>query len=580
MLKKFIGLLADDAAQFRRYVALCVAYAVLCGLMMGLSLWLLLQLLHGGQINLLLWLVVLILAVALCWYWRAQVEQAGIAVGVKLLQGLRQRLGQHVATLPVGWFNQHNNTQFSHIVNHGVMVIAQLPAHVFTPVLVAMVIAVMMMLALFCINPILGAIALCGLAILVLMFKVSAYLSAQADAAFQQRFAAASQRIVEFAQAQSVLRAFNAEGQSTRLLQQAVDQQHQSGFKLILLSSCAALCNAWVVQSLFAVLFLVTLQGLSLFSAAAIPLADLWLTLAAILVIFRFIEPLLELAGYSEVIRSATEQIQQLEQIFAAQALTEASQPQVLLDHSITIEQLSFRYHDQQPAVLQDIHLYLPAGSMTALIGTSGSGKSTLARLIARFFDPQAGKIMIGGVDVRSMPTAQLAAQISQIFQDNYLFAGSIADNIGIAKAHASDAEIIAMAHQVGLQPLLHRLPEGIHSLVGEGGARLSGGERQRIAIARALMKDAAILLVDEATAALDAENQALISNLLLQLKGQRTILVIAHQLATITDADQIVVLEQGRVVEQGAPEQLLAQQGHYAEFLQQQQRVKGWHIE
>ena len=216
---------------------------------------------------------------------------------------------------------------------------------------------------------------------------------------------------------------------------------------------------------------------------------------------------------------------------------------------------------------------------MTALIGASGSGKTTLVRMIARFYDPSQGCVLIGGVDVRQMTSSQLAAQISQIFQDSYLFQGSIADNIRLGKPAASDAELLDAVQQAGVSELIERLPQGLDTQVGEGGARLSGGERQRIGIARALIKDAPILLVDEATAALDADNQQLIAQTLARLRGRRTLVVIAHQLSTIAMADQIVVLDQGRVVEQGAPAALLASPGRYAHFLAQRRVAKGWRI-
>ncbi|MBR8657445.1 ABC transporter ATP-binding protein, partial [Achromobacter sp. Marseille-Q0513] len=174
---------------------------------------------------------------------------------------------------------------------------------------------------------------------------------------------------------------------------------------------------------------------------------------------------------------------------------------------------------------------------------------------------------------------AELAGQLSQIFQDSYLFTGSIADNIRVGKPGATEAELMEAARQAGVTEIVARLPQGMDTPVGEGGARLSGGERQRIAIARALLKNAPILLVDEATAALDAENQHVIAETLARLRGRCTLVVIAHQLSTVAMADQIVVLEDGRVVEQGAPTQLRERQGRYAEFLAQRQAAKGWRI-
>ena len=214
---------------------------------------------------------------------------------------------------------------------------------------------------------------------------------------------------------------------------------------------------------------------------------------------------------------------------------------------------MGFRYGPEQVQVLNELSLRIAPGSMTALVGASGSGKTTVLRLIARFFDVDQGEVKVGGVDVRDLSSERLAGQISQIFQDAYLFQGSIGDNIRIGKPDASDAEVLAAARLAGVEEIIERLPQGLDTPVGEGGARLSGGERQRISIARALIKDAPILLVDEATAALDTENQAAIAEALARLRGKRTLIVIAHQLSTVEMADQIVVLEDGKVREQGA---------------------------
>ena len=193
----------------------------------------------------------------------------------------------------------------------------------------------------------------------------------------------------------------------------------------------------------------------------------------------------------------------------------------------------------------------------------------------------QVGDVAIHAVQAfdHNQHTLELATNISQIFQDDYLFAGSIAENIRLGKPDATEAELMEAVEQAGVSEIIARLPEGLNTTVGEGGARLSGGERQRIAIARALIKNAPILLVDEATAALDAENQAAIAQALARLRGKRTLIVIAHQLSTVAMADQIVVLENGQIIEQGPPAQLRESQGRYAHFLNQRHAAKGWRI-
>ena len=579
MLKTFLQLLGDDAFVFRRYLKFAVGYSLLCSLTLVLLVPVLTNLLTGDINAAIPWLLALLVGMLFCWYWRHQVEQAGVRVGVTVLKTVRHRLGDHVSQLPVGWFTSQNTSQLTHIVTQGIMSVAQLPAHVFTPVIAGIVTPIAIMLALFAMRWQMGVIALISLLVLIGTLFFTGRIAKYADEEFQRRFADASQRMVEFAQAQSVLRAFNGEGGGARFLEQAVEQQRYSGVRLILLSTLSTVLNAWIVQAIFAVMFGATVIWINSASDNGLDLAQSISLVVLLLVVSRFIDPLLEVAGYSDVLRNANTQLEAIRELFAVQPLTEASTPQVPSNTSIEFCNVHFRYAHEESDALYNVSLHIAPGSMTAFIGETGSGKTTLVRLIARFFDVTHGVVLIGGVDVRQMSSVQLAGQISQIFQDSYLFSGSIADNIRIGKFDASDSEVMDAAEEAGVAEIIARLPEGLNTPVGEGGIRLSGGERQRIAIARALIKDAPILLVDEATAALDVENQAIIAETLARLRGRRTLVVIAHQLSTIVMADQIVILEKGQIVEQGSATQLLEKQGRYAQFLNQRKASQGWRI-
>ena len=579
MLKPLLELLGDDAPVLHRYVWMAVFYGLLSGLTLTTLVPVLGHLLANDLRGAALWLLLTLAGMAVCWACRRRVERAGVAVGVALLQGARQRIGDHVARLPLGWFTTQNTGHLGHVITQGMMAVAQLPAHVFTPVISGAVTPLVIVAALFAVHWPLGLIALLGLAVLAGALLLSARLGQRTDRAFQRHFADASQRMVEFAQAQSVLRAFNGEGGGTQLLEQALERQRQSGLRLIYQSSLSVVLNTWVVQVIFAALLIAAALWLNGLMGDTRDNASVIAVVVALLLSSRYIEPLLDVAGYAEILRSASGQLDAVQAIFAARPLPEPDQPQPPRDGSIELRAVSMAYAPDQPDVLHDVSLRIEPGSMTALIGASGSGKTTLVRLIARFFDAREGCVLVGGVDVRHMSDSQLAGQISQIFQGCYLFQGSIADNIRIGKPTANADEILEAAQQAGLGELVGRLPQGLDTPVGEGGARLSGGERQRIAIARALIKEAAILLVDEATAALDAENQHVIARTLARLRGQRTLVVIAHQLSTVSMADRIVVLDQGRVAEQGTPAALLAAKGRYAKFLEQRRAAKGWRV-
>lgn len=579
MLKTFVQLLGEDVSIFRRYVLMAVAYGVLCGLTLASLVPALTHLLSSDLQGAAPWLAGLLLGLLVCWILRRHVEQAGVRVGASILQGGRHRLGDHMADLPVGWFTPQNTGQLAHIVTQGMMSVAQLPAHVFTPVITSVVISAVLVFVLFALHWSLGLIALVALPILAAIHVLTARLSRRADDAFNRRIADVSQRAVEFAQAQSVLRAFNGEGGSTRWLEQTFEQQRHSGKRLIWLSAGSAVLNVWAVQAVFSFLLVAAMLWANTIIDSGLAVGQAISVIVSLLIVGRFVDSLLEVAGYGEVLRGAGGQLDSIRALLSINPLPEPDEPKEPQDASIELCDVHFRYSADAPEVLCGVSLRSAPGSMTALIGESGSGKTTVMQLIARSFDVSRGRVLIGGVDVRQMSSEQLAGQISQIFQNNYLFSGSIAENIRIGKPDVSDAELQEVVRQAGVTEIIERLPQGLDTPVGEGGVSLSGGERQRIAIARALIKDAPILLVDEATAALDTENQAVIAEALALLRGRRTLIVIAHQLSTVAMADQIVVLTDGHVVEQGAPAQLENSQGKYAQFLSQRRAAKGWRI-
>ena len=246
-------------------------------------------------------------------------------------------------------------------------------------------------------------------------------------------------------------------------------------------------------------------------------------------------------------------------------------------EHDIEFAAVTFGYGSG--AVLHDVSLKMPAGSLTALVGPSGSGKSTVLKLAARFYDPRSGRVLFGGEDVREMDPEALLEKISMVFQDVYLFKDTIGNNIRFGREGATQAEVEDAARKACCHEFIMKLPLGYDTPVGEGGTTLSGGEKQRISIARAILKDAPVVLLDEATAFLDPENEIEVQKAISALIRGRTVAMIAHRLKTVRRADNIIVLDGGRVVEQGGHDDLLAQGGLYARLWTLQQEAQGWSI-
>ncbi|MBN9445946.1 MAG: ABC transporter ATP-binding protein, partial [Bosea sp.] len=240
------------------------------------------------------------------------------------------------------------------------------------------------------------------------------------------------------------------------------------------------------------------------------------------------------------------------------------AKPLAIAGGEVAFRDLRFRYRDDARG-LEGIDLVAEAGKTTALVGRSGSGKSTMLALVPRLYDPNEGRVEIDGQDLRDVTLASLRAQIGVVSQDVVLFDDTVRANIGFGRRGASEADIIAAAKAAAAHDFIMAMPEGYDSRVGERGSRLSGGERQRLAIARAILKDAPILLLDEATSALDTQSERVVQQALTQLMKGRTTLVIAHRLSTVRDADRIVVLDEGRVIETGSHDALIAREGAYA---------------
>lgn len=281
----------------------------------------------------------------------------------------------------------------------------------------------------------------------------------------------------------------------------------------------------------------------------------------------------------SQALMEADEAVRKLDQILDQKPLSEPEHPQKPRGHSVTFQNVTFTYPGAERPALQQIRFTVPEGSTVALVGPSGGGKTTAATLIPRFWDVQKGAVLVGGVDVRQMSSRDLMEQVAFVFQDTRLFKASLLENIRAAKPSASRADALQAAHAAQCDDILEKLPQGIDTVVGTKGVYLSGGEQQRIALARAILKDAPIVLLDEATAFADPENEYQIQKAFETLTRGKTVLMVAHRLSTVQNADQILVLSDGKILQGGTHSQLLEQKGLYAEMWENYQTSAQWKV-
>lgn len=306
---------------------------------------------------------------------------------------------------------------------------------------------------------------------------------------------------------------------------------------------------------------------------------DLWVFIALALFSFTIFAGVENVSDSAHMLGDLNDILGKLEELKAAPVIDEDGQEVALTHTGIEFDHVDFSYEKDGKQILRDVSFSIPEGTTCALVGPSGAGKTTIANLMARFYDVDGGCIRVGGHDVRELTCDSLLENFAMVFQNVYLFDDTVAANIGFGRAGATREEIEEAARRACCYDFIMELPQGFDTRVGEGGAALSGGQKQRISIARALLKDAPIIILDEATASVDPENEALIQHAIAELTADKTVVAIAHRLATIRNADQILVVDGGGIAQRGTQDDLLQQEGTYRRFVEIREASEGWKI-
>ncbi|TMQ94794.1 ABC transporter ATP-binding protein [Actinomadura soli] len=557
MLLRVLG--HQYARPVRRTVALMTTAAVVEGLSYALLVPVLRALFGSTPEDAWPWLIAFGAAVAVYAVLRYAGDLSGFRVGTTLLRGMYHRLGDHLARLPIGWYGPGRVGQVSVLAGRGVLDAMAVIAHLMAPYISACVTPLTIVLVMLAFNWQLGLAALVAVPAVAAIQLWTGRAMAAADAERTERDHEATGRVIEYLQAQPVLRAGGRTAERFRLLDDSLRELRRASRRTVLSALPGAVGLTLTVQAMFTVLLTL---GAYLALGGNIGAAEV---LTILVLAARCADPLLSLSDIGGKLRGARSELARLDAVLNTEPLPEPREPIRPERHDLEFDSVTFHHGDR--TVIDDVSLSVPQGTRLAVVGPSGAGKSTLLQLLARFYDVDAGAVRIGGVDVRAIDTETLMAHIAIVFQDVYLFDGTIEENVRLGRPDASDAEVRAAATAARLDDVIERLPGGWAANVGEGGALLSGGERQRVSIARALLKNAPIVLLDEVTSALDPVNEAAVHEGIERLMAGRTVVMVAHRMRAIQRADHIVFLDAGRIIEKGDHDDLLHRSGRYAAF-------------
>ena len=567
-----------NAAEMRTIIAWFVASAVLQGLTLALMIPFLRALYSRSQF-LTAWLIaVVVMAVSAALVETIAMHRSYRVSVFEVCDTMIDRVADHVLTLPLGWFSAEREAAVVNATSKEVNTLSHLASMVIPNLCNAFIVPLVMLGATAVVEWPLALIMAAAIVPLVLTWRLMGAATTRANEMEDRTSSAAAGRLVEFARLQPVLRATGATKTGWAPVQAALEADSASTLDGLRVKGRPGQYFNLIVNIAFA---LVMAMGLARVSGHRL---DVVAYLAIMAVTARTLLPLTKAAMYGSEADNAKVALRAVGDILDARPLSDPEPGQEIEPRGTTIalNDVSFSYDAGRP-VLAGVSLSAPQGRVTALVGPSGAGKSTILRLAARFWDVDDGTVTIGGAPVRSMRASTIMGMTSMVFQDVYLFDTTIRENLRIARPEATDAELAEAARRARLDRVIEALPHGWDTQVGPGGLSLSGGERQRVAIARAFVKDAPILLLDEITSALDGENESAITEVVRELSEGRTVIVVAHRLSTVRQADEVVFLEPtqagARVAQRGTPQELAAVPGPFREFIEASTASSRWHI-
>ncbi len=494
-----------------------------------------------------------------------------VQIGYFMCAEKRIHIGDRMKYMPMGYFNDHNLGNLTSVVTTTMGDIENNASMVLTNILGGYIHAAIITIVMLCIDWRIGLTILCGILLFTWCIGRLQKKSETVSPQRQQAQETLVSNVLEYVQGMLIVKSFNLGQNSNSKMRQAILDSKDKNLKL---ERTFVPYNMLQQIILYGTSILVIVEGLYFYLNGTMALSICLLMTVASFMLFSQLQ---SAGNTSSLLRLLDVSIDKVNEIDNTPVMDEHGKPINPPNYNIVFDDVSFSYGEHR--ILDHVSLSIPEKTVTAIVGPSGAGKSTLCNLIARFWDVDDGKITIGGIDVRDYTLDSLLTNISEVFQKVYLFADTIENNIKFGNPAASHNEVVKAAQKACCHDFIMSLPDGYDTVIGEGGATLSGGEKQRISIARAILKDAPIIILDEATSSVDPENENLLMGAISELTKNKTVIMIAHRLKTVRNADQIFVLSGGHIVQTGKHEDLIRQPGIYADFIGIRKKAIGWKL-
>lgn len=494
-----------------------------------------------------------------------------VQIGYFMCAEKRIHIGDRMKYMPMGYFNDHNLGNLTSVVTTTMGDIENNASMVLTNILGGYIHAAIITIVMLCIDWRIGLTILCGILLFTWCIGRLQKKSETVSPQRQQAQETLVSNVLEYVQGMLIVKSFNLGQNSNSKMRQAILDSKDKNLKL---ERTFVPYNMLQQIILYGTSILVIVEGLYFYLNGTMALSICLLMTVASFMLFSQLQ---SAGNTSSLLRLLDVSIDKVNEIDNTPVMDEHGKPINPPNYNIVFDDVSFSYGEHK--ILDHVSLSIPEKTVTAIVGPSGAGKSTLCNLIARFWDVDDGKITIGGIDVRDYTLDSLLTNISEVFQKVYLFADTIENNIKFGNPAVSHNEVVKAAQKACCHDFIMSLPDGYDTVIGEGGATLSGGEKQRISIARAILKDAPIIILDEATSSVDPENENLLMGAISELTKNKTVIMIAHRLKTVRNADQIFVLSGGHIVQTGKHEDLIRQPGIYADFIGIRKKAIGWKL-